>query len=251
MRLDALEAAEAAAAARAQAMAAERAVARARNRGAPVDDDDDDITVMPGSTSHRRPRSARAGVPPSPGYAAAAGQRWSTLANLIASGGGRGLMLPQLFGGLAGLGLGMMSEGFGAALPGADGAGGHHRHRHHHGGSGSGSRGRALLDALSNAQRAGIPAHLLLSDRDFTAEDYEMLCRLDQTVENRKGAKQEELDQLPLEVCDVNTVSVCVVLCKTSWHSCAHARVLLARTSMLFTSTVFGRLLCSCVCAGG
>lgn len=43
-----------------------------------------------------------------------------------------------------------------------------------------------MREQMVAAQRAGIPAHLLLGDRDFTPEDYEMLCRLDERVENRK-----------------------------------------------------------------
>jgi hypothetical protein len=42
-----------------------------------------------------------------------------------------------------------------------------------------------------------LPPHLLFSDRDFTADDYELLCRLDDTVENRKGASQQDIDDLP------------------------------------------------------
>ncbi|GLC54051.1 hypothetical protein PLESTB_000818300 [Pleodorina starrii] len=57
----------------------------------------------------------------------------------------------------------------------------------------------AMREQLVAAQRAGIPPHLLLSDRDFTPEDYELLCRLDERVENRKGAKDEQLAALPTE----------------------------------------------------
>ncbi|EFJ50448.1 hypothetical protein VOLCADRAFT_73771 [Volvox carteri f. nagariensis] len=57
-----------------------------------------------------------------------------------------------------------------------------------------------MREQILAAQRAGIPAHLLLSDRDFTPEDYELLCRLDEQVENRKGAKDEQLAALPTEV---------------------------------------------------
>lgn len=38
------------------------------------------------------------------------------------------------------------------------------------------------------------------SDRDFTADDYEALCRLDENVENRKGATRAEINALPTEV---------------------------------------------------
>lgn len=52
-------------------------------------------------------------------------------------------------------------------------------------------------DLLAGAMRAGLPPQLLFSDRDFTADDYEILCRLDETVENRKGASQQEIDTIP------------------------------------------------------
>ncbi|GFR53031.1 hypothetical protein Agub_g15723 [Astrephomene gubernaculifera] len=55
---------------------------------------------------------------------------------------------------------------------------------------------RAVREQLAAAQRAGLPPSLLLSDRDFTPEDYEMLCRLDDKVENRKGAREEQLASL-------------------------------------------------------
>jgi hypothetical protein len=58
----------------------------------------------------------------------------------------------------------------------------------------------AMREQIIAAQSAGIPVHMLLSDRDFTPEDYELLCRLDDKVENRKGAKEEQLAALPTEV---------------------------------------------------
>ncbi|GIL60513.1 hypothetical protein Vafri_15048 [Volvox africanus] len=60
-----------------------------------------------------------------------------------------------------------------------------------------------MREQILAAHRAGIPAHLLLSDRDFTPEDYELLCRLDEGVENRKAAKDEQLAALPTEVVGV------------------------------------------------
>lgn len=78
-------------------------------------------------------------------------------------------------------------------------AGAHHRARHV---AALAYREHALAmrEQVLAAQRAGIPPHLLLSDRDFTPEDYELLCRLDEQVENRKGAKDEQLMALPTEV---------------------------------------------------
>lgn len=41
---------------------------------------------------------------------------------------------------------------------------------------------REVQEMMAAAQRAGIPARLVLSDRDFTPEDYEALCKLDEKV---------------------------------------------------------------------
>lgn len=57
----------------------------------------------------------------------------------------------------------------------------------------------ALREAMVGLQRAGLPPHLLFSDRDFTADDYEMLCRLDDMVENKKGASTTQLAALPTQ----------------------------------------------------
>ncbi len=66
---------------------------------------------------------------------------------------------------------------------------------------GRGVFARALAqELLLGALRSGLPPSLLLSDRDFTPDDYEALCRLDETVENRKGASQQEVDALPTQV---------------------------------------------------
>eukprot|EP00775_Hariotina_reticulata_P002009 gene2009-2331_t len=73
------------------------------------------------------------------------------------------------------------------------------------GGSGGGAgRGlprafTAVREALLGMQRAGLPPQLLFSDRDFTADDYELLCRLDDTVENRKGAKSATIELMPTQ----------------------------------------------------
>lgn len=45
-----------------------------------------------------------------------------------------------------------------------------------------------MREMLSGVLSSGISPQLLLSDRDFTAEDYEALCRLDEKVENRKAS---------------------------------------------------------------
>ncbi|GMH33463.1 hypothetical protein BSKO_01297 [Bryopsis sp. KO-2023] len=50
--------------------------------------------------------------------------------------------------------------------------------------------------AMMGMARSGLPPHLLFTDRDFTGEDYEFLCRLDEGVENRKGADEETINKL-------------------------------------------------------
>ncbi|KAI8471091.1 MAG: hypothetical protein J3K34DRAFT_418495, partial [Monoraphidium minutum] len=73
-------------------------------------------------------------------------------------------------------------------------------------GGGGGGRGggmppslMALRDAVMGLQRTGLPPQLLFSDRDFTADDYDMLCRLDELVENKKGASGAQLAALPAQ----------------------------------------------------
>lgn len=43
-----------------------------------------------------------------------------------------------------------------------------------------------------------LPPHLLFSDRDFDENDYEFLCRLDDTVESRKGADDQIINKISL-----------------------------------------------------
>lgn len=57
----------------------------------------------------------------------------------------------------------------------------------------------AMREAMLGMQRSRLPPHLLFSDRDFTADDYEVLCQLDETVENRKGAAAGAIDSLPTQ----------------------------------------------------
>ena len=45
----------------------------------------------------------------------------------------------------------------------------------------------AMREAFVSAGSTRLPAHLLLSDRDFNENDYEALLALDDSVENRKG----------------------------------------------------------------
>lgn len=57
----------------------------------------------------------------------------------------------------------------------------------------------ALQQAVMGARNSGLPSELLFSDRDFTENDYEALLALDEGVENRKGAKQDVINQLHSE----------------------------------------------------
>lgn len=59
---------------------------------------------------------------------------------------------------------------------------------------------RGIRDMVTGFMESGLPPHLLFSDRDFTPDDYEALCRLDEKVENRKGASQKDIDALPTHV---------------------------------------------------
>lgn len=61
----------------------------------------------------------------------------------------------------------------------------------------------ALGNATAGAGSGRVPLHLLFTDRDFGADDYEMLLALDEGVENRKGASTNEIEQLPTEVASV------------------------------------------------
>jgi hypothetical protein len=91
---------------------------------------------------------------------------------------------------------------FGSFVGGGGGGGGRGgRHGHGFGGPQSGlpSSLVALREAVAGMQRTGLPPQLLFSDRDFTADDYDMLCRLDETVENRRGATAAQLAALPTQ----------------------------------------------------
>lgn len=57
----------------------------------------------------------------------------------------------------------------------------------------------ALHQAVSGARNNALPPELLFSDRDFTEDDYEALLALDESVENRQGAAQDIINQLPSE----------------------------------------------------
>ncbi|CAD7700453.1 unnamed protein product [Ostreobium quekettii] len=54
----------------------------------------------------------------------------------------------------------------------------------------------SMHEAVMGIARSGLPPHLLFTDRDFTPDDYEWLCRLDEGVENRKGADEDTINKL-------------------------------------------------------
>lgn len=54
-----------------------------------------------------------------------------------------------------------------------------------------------MQEAMMGIARSGLPPQLLFTDRDFTSDDYEWLCRLDEGVENRKGADEDTINKLP------------------------------------------------------
>lgn len=57
----------------------------------------------------------------------------------------------------------------------------------------------ALHQAVSGARAGVLPPHLLFSDADFGEDDYEMLLKLDEGVENRRGASKDAIKQLQTE----------------------------------------------------
>lgn len=192
-------------------------------RAAPADrpGSDDDLPYFPRARGGRsRSRSSRAEPPatlrplrpfPEPTRAAAGSSR--------AGGGGSGggseaprwgalSVLEGLFGGLpsmlaAGDSAEPCSRASGAAAAaagderrGGRGRGGRHAHahpsRHLHG------QLSAMREALLGMACSGLPAQILFSDRDFDADDYEMLLRLDERVEKR-GASRVAIDALPTQ----------------------------------------------------
>lgn len=87
----------------------------------------------------------------------------------------------------------MYGAGAGVAIPhagAARGAGGRRGSHYVH-----------VREAMVGMLRSGLPPQLLFSDRDFTADDYEMLLKLDDKVESRRGATQTVIDALPVQVC--------------------------------------------------
>lgn len=66
----------------------------------------------------------------------------------------------------------------------------------------------SVQEAMLGMTRTGLPPHLLFTDRDFTPDDYEWLCRLDDTVENRKGASQTVIESLPTQLVEPGETEV-------------------------------------------
>jgi hypothetical protein len=64
----------------------------------------------------------------------------------------------------------------------------------------------AMREAMLGMQAAGLPPHMLFSDRDFGADDYEMLLRLDETVE-KKGASSNTIEALPTQTVPVGGIT--------------------------------------------
>lgn len=54
------------------------------------------------------------------------------------------------------------------------------------------------LQSMMGIARSGLPPHLLFTDRDFTGDDYEWLCQLDEGLENRKGADEDTINKLQM-----------------------------------------------------
>lgn len=146
----------------------------------------------------RRTRSARSpapalfrgmGPPPPPaafhGGHGRSGYRTGSGRGLAASSSGRGASSSAG----SGFDLGPGAGGWGPMSLSALLLGGGWRGRHRGGGAPP-FGGRGVRDMFSSLVGAQLPPHLLFSDRDFTSDDYEALLRLDETVENRKGAAQ-------------------------------------------------------------
>ncbi|MEW5317560.1 MAG: hypothetical protein WDW38_008847 [Sanguina aurantia] len=123
----------------------------------------------------------------------------------------------HMFGAFGGFGVDEYEAGFGGfemersvygygAAGAAGGRGGGPAHAGVARGLG-GRRGGAhyahLRETMVGMVRSGLPPQLLFSDRDFTADDYEMLLKLDEKVESRRGATQTVIDALPVQVMGV------------------------------------------------
>jgi hypothetical protein len=46
----------------------------------------------------------------------------------------------------------------------------------------------------------GHPLQLLMTDRDFTDRDYELLLSLDEFLPSQRGARDDELDNIPVRL---------------------------------------------------
>ena len=53
----------------------------------------------------------------------------------------------------------------------------------------------ALHQAVNGIHSGTLPAHLLFTDRDFNEADYEALLALDEKIENKRGATQQEISR--------------------------------------------------------
>lgn len=117
-------------------------------------------------------------------------------------GGGRGPMAPRYFLPPPEFFRAMLGEGE------EEENHGRRRGRHRNGGEDRAAGGRVGMGRpaahyggqMAQLAAAGIHPSLIYGDRDFGPEDYEMLQRLDENVENRNGASFEEIEQLPTVV---------------------------------------------------
>lgn len=172
------------------------------------DDDEDDggiaraLGLAVAGAPWRRSRNPR-GYPGGGGGAGGSDQRRGA-----GAGGAGGWATMSLNAMLGGAGPAMFGSLMGLQLPLSGGPARHHpgSYRHHRGHPHHAMR-ESMRELVLGASHAGLPAHLLFSDRDFTADDYEYLCRLDEAVENRKGASQADIDALPTQVVDARSLA--------------------------------------------
>lgn len=162
-----------------------------------------DLEEAAGAAPSRRPRSGQRRRHQG-GAAAGAGPSGAPFGGLGLPPGAL-LPPPAAFGGLP---PSLLFGGFGGGHGGGFGGGGFGGGpRGAGGGRGAGGTAAAnplgqlmaLREAVAGMQRTGLPPQLLFSDRDFTADDYDLLCRLDETVE-RRGAGAAQLAALPTQV---------------------------------------------------
>lgn len=138
----------------------------------------------------------------------------------------------ELSGGLGtGIGASLGAFGpFGGLFGGHGGFGGGHPHPF------AASGHLAALQQVVGGSQSGLPPHMLLSDRDFTDADYELLLRLDEKVQSKRGAAPEKVAALRTETLHPGASTVadaCTIcmeqprageqLCRLGCGHCYHA----------------------------